>query len=122
MNADPGETESERRRRQRRHLIFYLRVYDRENGGVLGFLGDISLDGAMLVSEEPIPVGRAYQLEIVWQDENGRKRRIAFRAVSRWCNNDVNPNFYDTGFQFSDTAPEALTSIRDVIEELGFAD
>lgn len=40
----------ERRKLQRRHIMFYSRVFDRKTGGLLGYLGNITPGGAMVIS------------------------------------------------------------------------
>ena len=45
------------RKAPRRHLIYYLRVYDRASGQQLGHLVDLTTEGVMLVSEEKLEKG-----------------------------------------------------------------
>ncbi len=109
-----------RRAIRRRHLIYYLRVWDRESGALLGHVVDITTEGLMLVSEQPIPLNKKFNLEMHWRDDDGEPRQIRFEAESRWRERDVNAAFYDTGFKILDSAAEVLIPIRDVIDEYGF--
>ena len=112
---------SERRDDKRHNLIYYLRVWDVEEGELLGHLADLTTGGFMLVSEQPVEVGKEYALEVQWEDE-GEPREIRLRAQSRWSNNDANPAFYDTGFRLVDTATDALFPIEDLIADMSFQD
>ena len=42
----------ERRKLDRKYLIVYSRVFERNLGRMLGYLGDLSLSGAMIISEQ----------------------------------------------------------------------
>jgi len=111
-----------RRAIRRRHLIYYLRVWDRDTKALLGHIVDITTEGLMLVSEKPIELNKRFNLEMCWQSDDGEAKYICFEAESRWEDRDVNASFYDTGFKIMDQAAEILTPIRDVIDEYGFND
>ena len=42
----------ERRKLDRKYLIVYSRVFERNLGKMLGYLGDLSLSGVMIISEQ----------------------------------------------------------------------
>jgi len=111
-----------RRAIRRRHLIYYLRVWDSDTKKLLGHVVDITTEGLMLISDEPIELNKLFNLEIQWQGEDDKVKHICFEAESRWECKDVNASFYDTGFKILDQAAEVLTPIRDVIGEYGFND
>ena len=46
---------------KRRHLIYYLEVYDDETGDLLGHLVDITLQGLKLTSKKEIMTGEKIQ-------------------------------------------------------------
>jgi len=112
----------ERRAILRRHLIYYLRVWDTATDTLLGHIVDINTDGLMLISERKIDTGKPFDLEIRWQDMDGNPAKIRFAAVSRWSNNDVNSAFFDTGFQLVEPSEEILEPIRKMISQYGFGD
>ena len=75
--------ENDRRGIKRRHLIFHLRVFDRETGEKLGHVVDISAEGMMLVSESAIDVDRDYKLQMRLPDEEDRPttRQLEFALL-----------------------------------------
>lgn len=117
-NSAPKQ--DERRSILRRHLIYYLRVWEQESGELLGHVVDMTTDGLMLISEKAIPTGKVLAMEIRWQAPEGEPINMRFRAESRWSNNDANPEFYDTGFKLLDGSEEVLEPIREVIEKYSF--
>ena len=113
---------AEKRRLKRRHLIYYLRVFDESNDQLIGHLVDITTEGAMLISEESIRPNTAFQLRMVLPTGIEGSKPVAFNARSIWCHRDVNPNFYASGFELLNPAPEDLETIERLIDELGFRD
>jgi len=110
-----------RRSIRRRHLIYYLRVWDADTQKMLGHIVDITPEGLMLISDQPIELNKKFNLEMQWQDE-GETRRISFSAESRWSHKDINVRFYDTGFMILNRVAGALDPIRELIDEYGFND
>ena len=107
---------------QRRHLIFYLEVYDDATNELLGHLVDLTTKGIKLVSKDAIPNGRTYTLRMTLPEDYFEEKILRFQATSRWCTNAVNPDFYDTGFQVEDLDRETIDIIMKLIHALGFSD
>jgi hypothetical protein len=112
----------ERRRLHRRHILFYSRVYDRKTGVFLGYLGNMNAGGLMIISEEPIVTDQTYLLRIDLPDDIYTRPVLNFEAKSVWCRPDVDPNFYNTGFQLVDISDEGQKIIAQIIDDYGFRD
>jgi hypothetical protein len=112
----------DRRTIKRRHLIFYLRVWELDGNRLLGHVVDITPEGLMLISEQPIATGQEYALEVRLPDTDGNLESMRFRAICRWSDNDVNSDFYDSGFEFLEKRPEDIETLRTLVEEYGFHD
>ena len=112
----------ERRKLQRRHLIYYLRVFDRNTDQLIGHLVDITPEGVMLISEDSIETDIIFQLRMVLSAKIEGSRQITFAAKSIWCKKDINPDFYDTGFQLQKVEPKDIEVIKCLVDELGFRD
>jgi hypothetical protein len=110
------------RKLPRRHLIYYLRVFDRQSGEQVGSLVDITTEGLMLVSEKPLQPHKTYHLRMDLPTEVCGKERLDFDAVCMWSNNDINPLFYDNGFMLPDVNSQEALCIEDLITIYGFRD
>jgi len=110
----------ERRRLDRRHIMFYSRVFDRKTGQLLGYLGNITGEGVMLISELPIDVQNIYLLRLDLPDDMYSKPILNLKAKSVWCKPDIDPNFYTTGFQLLEANDEDLEIIEQIIDDYGF--
>ena len=110
----------EKRSIKRRHLIFYLRVFDKKSNELLGYLVDITAEGMMLISEKPIETSKHYELKMDLPSEIGDNKHLIFHADSLWSRKDVNPDFWDTGFKFLDLSAENQDLISNLISFFGF--
>ncbi len=110
----------EKRRLRRKHLIYYLRVYDRKNHELVGQLVDITIEGLKLTSEQPIALNKKFGLRMVLPDTIEGSKIAAFDAVSMWCKKDVNPKYYVVGLQFESISKRDLKRIENLIYEFSF--
>lgn len=116
------ETENTHNQRKvaRRHLIYYLRVFDKDNGQMIGNLVDISTRGIMLVSDKPIDINQRFHLKMVLPETVAGSREVEFEAESRWCQNDANVDFYDTGFELIDPTNRFLEAVDKLVDDCLF--
>ncbi len=119
LQSTTGDSD-DRRSIRRRHLIYYLRVWDLNTDQLLGHIVDINTGGFMLISEKPIEPDQTFRLEIHWNTPDDSKIQIQFQATSRWSSNDINQAFFDTGFELIGQVEDVLKPIREMIEEYGF--
>ncbi len=112
----------ERRKLKRRYLLFYSRVFNSLTQDLIGHLVDITSDGAMLISEEPIKLNMIFELRMELSKEVSEKPYMDFSAKSLWSKADIDPHYYDTGFQFINISPEDAQIIQKIIDVYGFRD
>lgn len=116
------EKRTEQRKVVRRHLVFYLRVFDGMSSRVVGHLMDISTNGLMILSDEPVAVNEEYRLRMRLPWEMAGSDEIIFGATSRWCREDEDPDFFMTGFQIQNIESDAAQLIRHLIDEFGISE
>lgn len=82
---------------ERHQLPYYLKVFNRITDKPMGYLGNVSLDGLLLISELPLLVGARFDMRLKIL---GRETPyyIDFSANCQWCCEDVTPGCYDSGF------------------------
>ena len=73
---DHNGGQTERRHFKRRHLIYYLRVFNRKTGDLLGHLVDVTRDGIMLINEDHVPLDIEMDLRMSLPEEISGKVRI----------------------------------------------
>jgi len=107
---------------KRRHLIYYLEVYDQDTGELLGHLVDLTTRGIKLVSKKPITADRVYHMRMMLPEGYFKEKIIQFEGRSIWGGNDVNPDFYDAGFEVPNLDKKVRKIIIKLINWLGFND
>jgi len=103
----------DRRRLLRKYLIIYSRVFERTMGKLLGYLADLSEEGAMIIAEEPLTVGAVLSLRFDLPDPklfDAHNLNVNSRVAR--CSPDLSPEFYDIGLEFLDVTPEQKIVIQ----------
>lgn len=111
----------ERRKQERKNLVAYTQVFDLYGGNLLGYLGDLTVSGAMIISEKPI----APQTEITLAVElpelpDIRAVRMSLAARVAWCQQDLSPQYFNIGFEFKEVAAEQKGLIESIIRNYEF--
>ncbi len=114
------EAKKDLRQAERWYLVFYLRVFDGMSRKIFGHLIDISENGIMLMSDNPVEVNQGYRLRMRLPNQIRDKDEIIFSATSRWCKRDVNPDFYLIGFQIHDLEPTIKDLIAHLIKDFSY--
>lgn len=107
----------EKRSIERRHLVFYLRVFDGMSSKIIGHLADISTGGLMLLSEKAIKVDRDFRLRLKLPKEVVGRDEIVIEATSCWSKRDSNPDFFVTGFKIAGLEADIEKQIRILVRD-----
>ncbi len=94
------------RRIERHQLPYFLRVFNRVTDKPIGFLGNVSEDGLMLISQLPMMIGAEFNLRLKIPLGEGCQQVIDLTACCLWCHEDATPRHYDAGFSLYRTPPE----------------
>ena len=106
----------ERRKQERVNLIYYLAVFDRNTDDLMGYLADISLEGAMLLCEEPLEIDNVYQFKIEIISASSSNKQVEFDAKCVWKKQNEYIDFYNFGFKFVKIDPKNIDEIQSLID------
>lgn len=109
----------DRRKYIRRHLIFYLRIFD-ENDILLGYLLDISEGGILMMSEIEIPEGKRLKLKLKLPKEINEGDTLQFTGVVKRISKDINENFYDIGIEIIEKDKNYPDILQKLVDFCGF--
>jgi hypothetical protein len=109
-----------KRQLKRIHLIYYLRIFDKDSGENVGHLVDITTQGIMMISEETIPSGKNFSLRMQLPATITGRDEIEFAAHCLWCKKDINPDFYVSGFKINSITTHEVKTITALINAYGF--
>jgi hypothetical protein len=114
-------SEQERRRIPRKYLVIYSRVFDRKSGQVLGYLSDLTNGGAMIISDDPMPINLDISLRFDLPDPPlFTTDHLNLEARVAWCQPDIDPAFFNIGFEFKEITPEDAKIIVEMIDAYEF--
>jgi hypothetical protein len=99
---------------ERHQLPYYLNVFNRFTEKPLGFIGNLSESGLMLISPYPMMTDMRFEMRLKIPGQHGQLRYIDFSASCRWSREDVTPGSFDSGFVLLSPPGE----IRDMIDAL----
>ncbi len=112
----------ERRKYPRKDLVIFTNVYDPKYERIIGTLLNITPDGAMVLSLNKVDSDRETELHIKLPENFVQKQELILTAKSRWCAPDINPEFFDVGYQFTNVSEEDGQIILKIIEKYGYKD
>ncbi len=112
----------ERRKYPRKDLLLFANVFNSESGRIIGTLLNITFEGAMILSENQVDKGKVMELHIKLPEDFVQKNELVFSANSRWCAPDINPEFFDVGYQFANVSEEDSRIIQAIIDKYAFKD
>mgnify|MGYP001179591793 CR=1 FL=1 len=111
----------ERRKQERKNLAAYTQVYDLYGGFLIGYLGDLSQQGAMVITEKQMDRDFEITLGIeIPELPNLRATRMSLPARVAWCEQDLSPQFFNIGFEFKEVTPQQRQLIEAIIEHYEF--
>ncbi|EIJ42398.1 PilZ domain-containing protein [Beggiatoa alba B18LD] len=106
----------------RRHLFLYLDVINRKNNELLGYLGDISEQGLMFISQLNINPDQLLDIRIE-MPENVQyidKPYLDIQVKTRWSEPNINPQLNCIGCQFVEFDKKDLPLIHQITDLLTF--
>jgi len=111
------ERQGEKRKILRRHLVFYLRVFDGMSSRILGQLVNVSPRGVMLISDRPIQENQDYRLRMRLPHEIAGRSELTIDATCRWCAQDSNPDFFIAGFHMQVLPEDVEKNLQSLIDD-----
>ena len=108
------------RRIQRHQLSCFLQVFNRLTDKPIGYLGNVSEDGLMLISQLPMMVDAEFELRLKIPAADGDFQAIDLTATCLWSNEDVNPQHYDSGFSVVESSQEYGLLINALLHYFSF--
>jgi hypothetical protein len=106
---------------QRKQVLTFTPVYDLHAKVLLGYLGDLTLKGGLMVSEKPMEIDRTMTLRIEFHVSTEiPSTHITLPARVAWCNLEEHRTYYNTGLEFLVVSDEDTKVIEAVLENYQF--
>lgn len=111
----------DRRKLPRKDLMSYSQVFDLGQGKLIGYLGDLNLIGAMVISDQSLKVEHKLTISIQLPELpriNATRLALPVRVVR--CHQDVSPEYFNIGMEFESVTDEQKRIIEAVLENYEF--
>ena len=110
------------RKESRKKLMKFTPVYDLRLKTLLGYVGDLTLKGVMVIGEKPLEMDKHVILGIEFPEKIAEliSMRVVITGRVARCQKEDNEQYYDIGFEFIDLSTEAAMIIEVVLERYQF--
>lgn len=107
---------------KRRKVLTFTPAYDLHAKILLGYLGDLTLKGALLVSETPVEVGQTLTLAIEFRTSaEAMPIPMTLSSHVAWCKQDEHHTHYNVGLEFLAITDQNKKLIESVLETSQFS-
>jgi len=113
----------DRRTETRKKVMAFTPVRDRNRGVLLGFLGNLTLHGALVIGEKALDVDTKTELDIEFPDElaGAPARHMLIGArVARCVRDEDSDRDFKIGFEFLNIQPEHTRTIEALLDRYHF--
>ena len=104
--------------RKLKRFIIQVQILDSETKSFFAYTENLHGEGMLLTSEQRIPLGKEFHLELVHLQDNDERIILPLRVRCVWNRSNDSLNLYNAGFEFIDLEPQQARDIEILIEEL----
>jgi len=110
------------RTEERVKAMIFTAVYEQKGRVLLGFLGDLTTQGAMVMGEKPIETDRDLTLVVEFKGATEvPSGQLALPAHVAWCKVDKDTDYHHTGFQFLELKEQDEKIIKALVAKYKFS-
>ncbi len=106
---------NEHRRNKRKSVDVPIEVTNAMTGGTIGRIGNVSVDGMMLIAYSPVRDDALYQFSFLLPDSNGG-HAIEVGMHEQWTEQTGGAGQYWAGFRIIDISPEDHQRLTEWVE------
>ena len=112
----------ERRKEPRKLVMKFTPVYDLDQGKLLGYLRDLTLQGALVIGEKRLKVNSLVTLKFNLPQDlpKIKANHLIISAHVVHCVKDESPNSYKLGFEFIGATLDQIEIIEAILERYHF--
>lgn len=97
----------DKRRLERRPLVYYIPLFDQKNGQLLAHMVDVNVRGFLATSDKPFLSGSLHRFRMQSDMDFELSDEVEFNAICLWCRQQGSADEYDAGFKFINLSPMA---------------
>lgn len=108
---------NEQRRSKRKHIEAFIQVVNAMTGEVIGRIGNLSVDGLMIMSSTQLAEDGLYQFSFHLPEAQGRGHALEVGVHEQWHEPANAPGQFWAGFRIIDIAPKDFESLRSYVHD-----
>jgi hypothetical protein len=113
---------SKLRMEKRRKVMTFTPVYDLHANILLGYLGDLTMKGALMVSEKSVEIDQTLTLAIEFRKTSEiPAKRMTIPARVAWCKQEEHRTYYNTGLEFQEVTEQNKKVIEEILKMYQFS-
>jgi len=107
---------------KRRKILTFTPVYDQSEDVLMGYLGDLTLRGALMISEEPVQTDQTLTLGIEFRKTSVKPvKRMVIPARVAWCKHEEHRTYYNTGLEFLELNEKEKKAVEAILKKYEFS-
>lgn len=110
------------RKESRKKLVAFTPVYDLLHKAILGYVGDLTPQGVMVIGEKTIEINKHFTLGIEFPSDetDTHVMKVVIPGRVAWCRPDETPLYFNIGFEFTDVSPETAKIVDAILARYQF--
>ena len=82
---------------------------------MLGYLVDLTTNGALLIGDVPLEVNRIFNLQIDLPEDIAPNKKLDLEVRTVWSQPDPDPELFRTGLQLLSVSPQSLAILESLL-------
>ena len=113
---------NDQRKESRKKLVAFTPVYELLHKTLIGYIGDLTPQGVMVIGEKPVDINKHLTLGLEFPDDesDAHTLRVAISGRVAWCRQDETPQYFNIGFEFIDVSPENAKIVDAILNRYQF--
>lgn len=108
---------SDHRKEERKKIMAFTPVYDLGKNILLGYVGDLTLQGALVIGEKPVEGIQQTTLAFDFPETpEFPARRVKIAARVAWSKQEPDAPYYDSGVEFQDLSEQNKEILEAILE------
>ena len=112
--------ECEKRKTQRYKLIYCPEVFNNDTNELIGYIDDISLQGAMVISYKYFTVRDIFNVRLSFPQGKYSVNYLDIEVACVRCYQDINPDYFNIGLLFNNISSSEQEIISYFIDDYQF--
>jgi len=101
--------------------MIFTTVHNHNKDILLGFLGDLTTRGALIIGEKPLERGQDITIRIEFQEMSGlHEESLIIPSHIAWCKDQEDGIYFHTGVEFKEITPHVQGVIESALKAYNF--